>query len=132
MVVTGKRDKAGVTYCHIGCNTRSSRGDAICKNSTSVSERKVTGVVINAIERFVQHPHPEQLQAFAKKFSEKVNQRQKTKGPSCVFRTMANTHSGRSRTAIPAHAEHPFRAKPNTDSGHAEHPGSDEELSRSS
>ena len=37
----------------------------------------------------------------------------------CVFRTMANTHSGRSRTVIPAYAEHPVRAKPNTDSGMA-------------
>ena len=32
----------------------------------------------------------------------------------CVFRPKANTRSGRSRTVIPAHAEHPFRAKPNT------------------
>jgi len=39
-----------------------------------------------------------------------------------VFRTKANTDSGASRTAIPGEAERSFRGKPNTDSGHAEHP----------
>lgn len=36
---------------------------------------------------------------------------------TCVHRPKANTHSGRSRTVIPEHAERPFRAKANTDSG---------------
>jgi hypothetical protein len=41
---------------------------------------------------------------------------------ACVLRPMPNTRSGRSRTVIPEQAEHPFRAKPNAHSGHAEHP----------
>jgi hypothetical protein len=35
----------------------------------------------------------------------------------CVHRLKANTCSGRSRTVVPEHAERPFRAKANTDSG---------------
>lgn len=35
----------------------------------------------------------------------------------CVLRSKPNTYSGRNRTVIPEHAEHPFRTKANTDSG---------------
>jgi len=43
-------------------------------------------------------------------------------GGDCVHRAMSNTDSGACRTPIPGQAEHPFRRKPNTDSGPLEHP----------
>lgn len=50
VVIVSRRHKNGASYANFGCTVNRSRGDAICSNSRTVSEKKVTSTVIAALQ----------------------------------------------------------------------------------
>jgi hypothetical protein len=49
MTVVGRKAKAGVSYARLGRTAHSSRGSAICANALSISERKASTALIDAL-----------------------------------------------------------------------------------
>ena len=56
MTVMGRRIKAGVRYATFGCTTHNQRGQAICPNSLTISERKATAAIIGALQDALTDP----------------------------------------------------------------------------
>jgi site-specific DNA recombinase len=54
--VVSRRYKKGVGYTALGCGTHHSRGQAICANGRSVSERKLTQAVVGALRERLLEP----------------------------------------------------------------------------
>lgn len=50
MTIVGRRMKAGVSYATFGCTAHSSRGAAICGNSLTLSEKKASRMLVNALK----------------------------------------------------------------------------------
>lgn len=69
MTVTGSRVRDGVRYASFGCATHNSRGEAICPNGLSVSERKVNHAVICALRDVLTTP------GLIRRFVERFNER---------------------------------------------------------
>ena len=74
MSVRSAKVKRGVRYVNYGCTAHSSRGGSICPNGTTVSEKKITTKLIEALREVLTE---ELLGRFAKRFEQKVNE-----GPS--------------------------------------------------
>jgi hypothetical protein len=49
MSVVGQRTKNGVRYATFGCAAHNSRGDAICDNALTISEKRVTAALIGSL-----------------------------------------------------------------------------------
>lgn len=49
MSVVGQRTKNGVRYATLGCGTHNSRGDAICDNALTISEKRITTALIESL-----------------------------------------------------------------------------------
>jgi site-specific DNA recombinase len=56
ITVVSRRYKNGVAYTRLACGIRRSRGPAICSNHESMSERRVTSVVIGALKEKLSNP----------------------------------------------------------------------------
>ncbi|HZH18429.1 MAG TPA: recombinase zinc beta ribbon domain-containing protein [Archangium sp.] len=56
MGVVGQKVKAGVRYAQLGCNADKSRGDVICANKLTISEKKLVAGLLGAIQRLVPPP----------------------------------------------------------------------------
>lgn len=73
MTVVGRKWKAGVAYARFGCTTHASRGDAICRNSLSISEKKATRTLVNALKQKLDRP--ELIERFVRVFKERTASR---------------------------------------------------------
>jgi site-specific DNA recombinase len=59
----------GVYYSSLGCNAHRSRGDTICANNMTVSEKKVMGTIISVLTEVLNKPA--NLDAFLTRFNER-------------------------------------------------------------
>jgi site-specific DNA recombinase len=75
MTVVGRKAKAGVSYARLGCTAHSSRGSAICANALSISERKASAALIDALRS--KFGRPELVERFIASFQERVAERQR-------------------------------------------------------
>ncbi len=71
-VVVSRRHKNGVTYANYGCTVNRSRGDSICSNARTVSEKKVTHAVIETLK--AQLTVPTLLERFQETFTRAFKQ----------------------------------------------------------
>lgn len=67
--VVGQKQAKGVYYASLGCNTHRSRGEAICANDMTVSEKKVMATVISLLTEVLNQPA--NLDAFLARFKER-------------------------------------------------------------
>jgi site-specific DNA recombinase len=74
MSVVGQRLKKGVRYAQIGCNGNHSRGDAVCANKLSVSERLVVSRLLGSLQELV--TSPELLKKFTAGVRKRLEQQQ--------------------------------------------------------
>lgn len=51
IVIVSRREKNGLTFANFGCTVNRSRGETICANNRTVSEKKVTRAVIDALTK---------------------------------------------------------------------------------
>lgn len=72
LVIVSRRHKNGIAYANFGCTVNRSRGDAICANARTVSEKKVTHAVIGALK--TQLTTPAMLGRFQVTFTKAFNQ----------------------------------------------------------
>ena len=77
--VIGRRIKKGVYHASLGCSANRSRGDAICANNRTVSERKVTQAVVEALRQ--QLTMPKLLQDFVTAFKKRFTERHGAEAP---------------------------------------------------
>ncbi len=68
--VVGQRTKNGVRYVTMGCAAHASRGDAVCSNGLTVSERKLNEAVVGALRDVLLAPGL--LRRFVERFNERV------------------------------------------------------------
>jgi len=69
MGVTSQHLKAGVRYVQMGCAAHASRGNAICSNALTVSERKLNAAILGALRDELLVP------GLLRRFVERVNER---------------------------------------------------------
>lgn len=80
MSIHGMKMKAGVRYANFACSANRSRGDSICSSSASISERKITSALIDALRETLSAPTI--ADHFVDAFERKVRQgKAKAKGP---------------------------------------------------
>ena len=72
MTVVGRKWKAGVPYTRFGCTAHYSRGDTICRNALTVSERKAQSAILGALKEALDGP--EVLARFDAAFRERVGE----------------------------------------------------------
>ncbi|MGQ0504594.1 MAG: recombinase family protein [Myxococcaceae bacterium] len=60
--VTGQKTKNEIRYAQLGCTTNNSRGDAVCRNGASISEKKVVTGLLGAIQDLL--TTPERIEKF--------------------------------------------------------------------
>ena len=73
-VIVSRRHKNGVSYANFGCTVNRSRGDSICGNARTISERKVTQAVVGALNTELTTPDlMERFQASFTKAFKHVN-----------------------------------------------------------
>jgi DNA invertase Pin-like site-specific DNA recombinase len=70
MSIISRKKKADVSYTRFGCTTHASRGNSVCRNSLSISEKKVTRTVVNALKQKLDRP--ELIERFVRVFKEKT------------------------------------------------------------
>lgn len=70
MSVVARKKKNGVGYARFGCTANHSRGAAICSNALSVSEKRATRALVNALKEKLDGP--EIVERFIAKFKERV------------------------------------------------------------
>lgn len=75
MTVVGARVKAGVRYTTFGCTAHYSRGDAVCANNRTISERKVTTAIVDSLKEIL--TGPEFLDRFTQTFERRVRELQR-------------------------------------------------------
>lgn len=75
MTVVGRKAKAGVSYARLGCTAHSSRGASICANALSISERKASAALIDALRS--KFSRPELVERFVASFEQRVAERQR-------------------------------------------------------
>ncbi len=56
MTVVGAKTKAGVSYARFGCTAHYNRGTAICPNTATVSENKITRALLSALHDTLTDP----------------------------------------------------------------------------
>lgn len=72
MGVTGQKMKNGVRYAQLGCTTNNSRGDEVCDNRTTISEKKVVAGLLGAIQELM--TAPERMERFTAAVRRKFQQ----------------------------------------------------------
>lgn len=75
MGVIGARTENGRRWPTYGCSANRSRGDAVCSNNLTVSEKKATAAVIAALERVL--TSPEYIQKFVQRFNARLAELQR-------------------------------------------------------
>ncbi len=70
MTIVGRKSKAGVSYARFGCTAHYSRGAAICPNALSVSEKKASRTLVNALKAKLDGP--EVIERFVAKFKQRT------------------------------------------------------------
>ena len=70
MTVIGRKMKAGVSYTRFGCTAHASRGASICSNALSISERKASQTLVNALRDKLDRP--ELVERFISVFRQRV------------------------------------------------------------
>jgi DNA invertase Pin-like site-specific DNA recombinase len=70
MTVVSRKKKAGVSYGKLGCTAHSSRGSAICPNSMTISEKKASRSLVDALREKIDRP--ELIERFVDTFKERV------------------------------------------------------------
>jgi hypothetical protein len=70
MSIVGRKAKAGVSYGTFGCTAYHSRGAAICANGLSVSEKKASQTLVNALKEKLDRP--ELIERFIAKFEQRT------------------------------------------------------------
>ncbi len=78
MTVVGRKEKAGVSYARFGCTAHYSRGAAICPNSLTVSEKKASRTVVDALKDKLERP--ELVERFVSSFNERAKELQRESG----------------------------------------------------
>lgn len=73
MTVVGRKTKNGVAYSRFGCTAHYSRGAAICPNALSVSEKRASRTLVDALKEKLDRP--ELIERFVAKFRERVAER---------------------------------------------------------
>jgi len=74
MSINGVKIKAGVRYASFACTANRSRGSSICPNSASISERKITAALVNALRETLSVP--DIADSFVSAFERRVQERQ--------------------------------------------------------
>jgi site-specific DNA recombinase len=69
MTIVGRKFKNGVPYARFGCTAHYSRGAAICANALSVSEKKASGALVDALKRKLDGP--EVIERFVSTFQKR-------------------------------------------------------------
>ncbi|MGH7283010.1 MAG: zinc ribbon domain-containing protein [Polyangiaceae bacterium] len=72
MTVVGRKWKAGVAYTRFGCTAHYSRGNSICQNGLSVSERKAQNAIVGALKQALDEPRA--LARFEAAFRERASE----------------------------------------------------------
>ncbi|MBK7580177.1 MAG: recombinase family protein [Myxococcales bacterium] len=70
MTIVGRKAKAGVSYARFGCTAHASRGASICANSLSVSEKKASRTLVNALKEKLDRP--EVMERFVSTFKQRA------------------------------------------------------------
>jgi hypothetical protein len=70
MTIVGRKTKAGVSYARFGCTAHYSREAAICPNALSVSEKKASRTLVNALREKL--ARPEVIERFVSKFTQRA------------------------------------------------------------
>lgn len=71
--------KAGVRYASFACTANRSRGSSICSNAASISERKITTALLDALRETLSAP--EIADAFASAFEHRLQERARKPTP---------------------------------------------------
>jgi 3-deoxy-D-manno-octulosonic-acid transferase len=70
MTVVERKQKAGASYARFGCTAHSSRGSAICANALSVSERRASRTLVDALRAKL--ARPELVERFVSAFRQRT------------------------------------------------------------
>jgi hypothetical protein len=70
MTIVGRKKKNGVAYSRFGCTAHYSRGAAICPNGLTVSEKKISGTLVEALKEKLDRP--DLVARFVAKFKERT------------------------------------------------------------
>ncbi|HEU4583923.1 MAG TPA: recombinase family protein [Polyangiaceae bacterium] len=70
MTVVGRKQKGDVSYARFGCTAHSSRGSAICTNALSVSERRASRTLVDALRAKL--ARPELVERFVSVFRQRT------------------------------------------------------------
>ena len=70
MTIVGRKAKAGVSYARFGCTAHYSRGAAICSNGLSLSEKKASRTLVNALKEKLDGPGV--IERFVAKFKQRT------------------------------------------------------------
>jgi Recombinase zinc beta ribbon domain len=73
MSIASQKTKNGVRYANFGCTAYSSRGGSICSNSSTISEKKVTEALLEALRETLSASNV--ADAFAKAFGDGIERR---------------------------------------------------------
>lgn len=84
--VRSAKFKAGVRYVNFGCTAHSSRGGSVCTNTNTISEKKITDALIEALRDLL--TGPEISEAFARAFERRVGERGKASKPGDLHREL--------------------------------------------
>lgn len=70
MTIVGRRWKNGTAYARFGCTTHYSRGASICPNGLSVSEKRTSRALVDALKGKLDRPHL--VERFVARFRERT------------------------------------------------------------
>lgn len=70
MTVVGRKTKAGVSYARFGCTAHASHGASICANALSISEKKASRTLVNALRDKL--ARPELVERFVAAFKQRT------------------------------------------------------------
>ncbi len=73
MSIASQKTKNGVRYANFGCTSHHSRGKSICSNGTTISEKKITEALIDALRETLSVPHI--AETFADAFEKRIGER---------------------------------------------------------
>jgi site-specific DNA recombinase len=80
MTVVGRKQKADVSYARFGCTAHASRGSSICANALSVSERRASRTLVDALRGKL--ARPELVERFVSVFTQRAAARLSETAPT--------------------------------------------------
>lgn len=78
MTVVGRKEKAGVSYARFGCTAHYSRGASICANGLSISEKKASRTLVDALKEKLDRP--EVVETFIASFKQRTSELNRENG----------------------------------------------------